>query len=100
MISEAAREKNRENCRRWYAANKERQKDKARRRYRENPEAKRESVRRWRGPNPEKAKSYTRRWYLDREFGITPEQYDQMLAAFQPYRYLYILSNSKLLSKQ
>jgi hypothetical protein len=62
------------------------------RRYRENNRAKiRESQQRWRDDNREQAKQavakwhdehpdYARNWYLSKTYGITLDEYDQMLA--------------------
>lgn len=41
----------------------------------------RENLRKWRAANPEKVQASSRRAYLKKAFGITPEQYDEMLAA-------------------
>lgn len=63
------------------------------RRYRENPEPAKERVRNWQAENPERVAEYrqrynakperraqNRRGHLARKYGITPEQYDEMLA--------------------
>lgn len=45
-----------------------------------NPEENRASSRRWREANPERARNHVRRSHLKNKFGITPEQYDEMVA--------------------
>ena len=40
-----------------------------------------EQSRRWKRENPERATYLRRRWMLREKYGITPEQYDEMLAA-------------------
>lgn len=69
-------------------------KERAAARYRENPQPVKERARRWQRENRERHAEYMRayrasgrraevdrRSYLTRRFGITPEQYDEMLAA-------------------
>jgi hypothetical protein len=64
------------------------------RRYEANPEPTKERVRRWQQENPERVNRYrrefnaspqrkaaNRRSYLKRKYGVTPEWYDQRLAA-------------------
>jgi 5-methylcytosine-specific restriction endonuclease McrA len=64
------------------------------RRYRANPEPAKERVRAWQAQNADRVADYRRRYnakperkaqnrrsHLKRKYGITPEQYDQMLAA-------------------
>jgi hypothetical protein len=53
----------------------------ARRRNASNPERKAASARAYRAANPAKVKEQTRRSALKRKYGITLEQYDEMLAA-------------------
>jgi hypothetical protein len=103
-------EKRRENNRRWAAANPERKRENNRRWAAANPEKLREAGRRhaaahpeqgrrWKEANPEKVKETKQRWVMAnpekvhvkdrratvRQYGITLEQYDAMLAA-QDYR--------------
>jgi hypothetical protein len=62
--------------------------------YRENPEPTKARVRKWQADNPERVKAKLReyrdsgrrqandrRTHLKRKYGITPEQYEEMLAA-------------------
>lgn len=72
--------KNRENCRRWYAANREKQIQSVTRWIANNPDKRREHQRNWRVNNPETAKRSVRRAYLKAEYGMTLEQYDEMLS--------------------
>ena len=81
------RDGHRGDCRSCFAA-------RAAARHAANPEPARERVRRWQEENPERVRAareaakadgrraaQDRRSYLKRKYGITPEQYDEMLAA-------------------
>lgn len=81
------RDGHRGDCRSCFAA-------RAAARHAANPERARERVRRWQEENPDRVRAsreaakadgrraaQDRRSYLKRKYGITPEQYDEMLAA-------------------
>lgn len=76
LTPEEKREKRREYNRRWRETNPEKVREINRRWIEANPEKARKAVRRWHENNPEKRREHK----LKREFGITHEQYEQMLA--------------------
>lgn len=96
MSPEEKKERRRESSRRWYAANREKHCEAGRRRRAANPEANREACRRWRSENPEAKREADARWRaehpeavrernrragLKRFYGLTLDDYDQMVEA-------------------
>ncbi len=59
-------------CKACYAAWK-------RENYAQNRERHLANGRKWRAQNPDKGPAATRRWRLMKEYGLTPEQYDQLV---------------------
>jgi 5-methylcytosine-specific restriction endonuclease McrA len=71
-----ARRKNREKAARW----RERNPDYAQEYYQQNRERERTKKLEWHKRNPEKSWEIHRRNHLKRNFGITPQDYERMLA--------------------
>jgi len=73
------RERRNEAHRLWYAKNREKQQVKYRLKYAENREKDNERCKRWREANPQKAKESYRKGNLKKSYGLTLDQYKQML---------------------
>ena len=72
-------EKQRERQRRYRSSHLESERERERRYRIENPEKVRASKQRWRSENPEKVREQARRYDLKSKYGISLEEYDQML---------------------
>ncbi len=64
----------------WYLANKNAVKRQSKRYYRKTRKRRLEVAEKWRATHPEQHRSNARRFKLQSKYGITPEQYDAMLA--------------------
>src|SRR5271165_408335 len=79
------REANREKClassRKWKAANPERHAAMNRKWKEANPERIKQLKRKWYVENTERSRESAKRSYFRRQYGITPEQWDELFAA-------------------
>jgi len=69
-----------ERSRRWRAENRERHAERSRRWCAANRERRAENYRQWYAENRERRAESVRRWRLETQYGITPEEFDALLA--------------------
>lgn len=78
---EDKRARHNEASRRYYALNKDKHYERTRKWKRNNKAKLAEQMRLWRKDNPDKARDIKRRSELKQKYGITTDQFDEMLAA-------------------